>query len=72
MSNVREFTDDELEKLSVIHGGIAEQNMSYGICIKVDDHIVKWLTFQAAEQCLHADPPSALEGDGESKESAGG
>jgi hypothetical protein len=72
MTNVREFTNDELQTLSSTHGGVAEQNMSYGICIKVDGHIVKWLTFQAAEQCLHTDPPSALPGVVESKETAGG
>jgi hypothetical protein len=60
MASVREFTDEELNKLSAIHGGRAEQNMSYGICIKVNGHIVKWLTFQNAEQCLNTNPPSAL------------
>lgn len=27
---------------------------------------------EAAQHCLHTNPPSALEGDGESKETAGG
>lgn len=47
---VREFTQDELDKLSSLFDGVAEQNMSYGICIKRDGHIVKWLTFNAAQQ----------------------
>lgn len=48
-------------------GGVHIQRKRWERCAEI-----ALATLDEAEQCVHTDPPSALEGDGESKESAGG
>ncbi len=52
MTDPKEFTQAELDTLSQMFNATAEQNMSYGVCIKVGKHIIKWLTYQQARTAL--------------------